>query len=439
MSDRALKSPQVGQPAEQRLLMLLIMIAAFSMFSACANHTVEPAGVWTGTITTPSNEQIAFTLDVKREGGKLVGDLVNGDERIVSTSGSVEGDLLRLRYDFYDGQLEAKIAGDSFTGTFKRQRGKEILTRNLTAVRGNPPVYDAAGAAGGSSPIKGDWVMKIGEGEKQRSWRALFSEKDGVARGTIIPVSGDWGELSGTFKNGELRLNRFDGINARVFRATLTPDGKLEGVIDLGGKAAPEKAVAERLDATNKASVASLADPNTYTRMKNPAEPFQFSFPDLEGKLVSSTDSRFKDKVVLVTITGSWCPNCHDEAPVLQDLYQRYKEDGLEVVAIGFEYTGDQARDREQLRIFSKRHGVTYPVLLAGTTEEGEAQRKLPQLLNFGAYPTTIYIGRDGLVKHIHAGFEGKATGERFTRLKAEMENSVKEMLEVQLKAMASQ
>jgi thiol-disulfide isomerase/thioredoxin len=423
----------------QRLFVFSLILIAVSFLPGCAKHAAEPVGVWTGTIRTPSNEQIAFTLDVKREGDRIVGALVNGDERVLSTSGSLEGDVLQLRYDFYDGTLNAKIEGDSFKGSFRRQRGKEILTRELIAIRANPPVFDAAGAAAGSSPIKGEWVLNVGEGDKQRAWRAVFSEKDGVARGTIIPISGDWGEIAGTLKDGELRLNRFDGINARVFRAKLTPEGKLEGIVDLGGKAAPEKVLGERLDASNKASVASLPDPNNYTRMKNPTEPFRFSFPDLDGKTVSSTDERFKDKVVVVTVTGSWCPNCHDEAPVLQDFYQRYKNDGLEVVALGFEYTGDVARDREQLNIFSKRHGVTYPVLLAGTTEEGDAQRKMPQLQNFGAYPTTIYIGRDGLVKHIHAGFEGKATGERYTRLKAEMENSIKEMLDVQLKAMATQ
>ena len=143
----------------------------------------------------------------------------------------------------------------------------------------------------------------------------------------------------------------------------------------------------------------------------------------------AATDERFRDKVIIVSITGSWCPNCYDEAPFLQELSDRYRARGLEVVALGFEYTGDVARDREQLRIFGRRLGLKYPILLAGTTDEGDLQRKLPQLENFGAYPTTIFIGRDGLVKNIHAGFEGRATGARFTRLKTEIEEMVKELL----------
>ncbi|MEK7832926.1 MAG: TlpA family protein disulfide reductase, partial [Acidobacteriota bacterium] len=98
-------------------------------------------------------------------------------------------------------------------------------------------------------------------------------------------------------------------------------------------------------------------------------------------------------------------------------------------VALAFEYSGDAVRDLEQVKIFAKRHSLKYPVLLAGSTEEGQIQRKLPQLVGFGAYPTTIFIGRDGLVKRIHAGFEGRATGERFVKLKTELEEMIKTLL----------
>ena len=115
---------------------------------------------------------------------------------------------------------------------------------------------------------------------------------------------------------------------------------------------------------------------------------------------------------------------------VLNDLYDRYHAQGLEIVGLAFEYTGEVARDREQVRKgFIVRHGVKFPMLLAGSTAEGEVEQKLPQLTGFGAFPTTIFIGRDGLVKRIHAGFEGPATGDNYTRLKAGMEELVRELL----------
>jgi thiol-disulfide isomerase/thioredoxin len=401
--------------------------------SACKKNA-DPAGVWRGIIKNNSGEDVAFTLEVKREGDKIVGSLVNGDDRTVSSGGSFEGNTLKLRYDFYDAELNAVIDGDDLIGGFTRQWRKQLLARKLRAKRENglQTDSDSANSSNSSGQISGEWVMRVGEEPKISFWRAAFKQQGLRVRGTIIPLSGDWGEMTGSFENNQLTLNRFDGINCRVFKATLTPQGALEGFVDLGLFDPKRKIVAERLTAENKSSVANLPDPKTYTRMSNAAEPFRFSFPDPDGRTISSTDDRFKNKVVVVTITGSWCPNCYDEAPVLQEFYERYRQRGLEVVALSFEYTGDAARDAKQVGIFAKRLGVTYPILYAGGVEE--AEKKLSQLVNFGAYPTTIYIGRDGLVKHIHAGFEGKATGERFTRLKSEMEALIEDLLEPQMK-----
>ena len=415
-------------------LSLCSLIIFVAVFSTCKKRA-DPVGVWRGTIRNNSGEEVAFTLEVKREGGAIVGALVNGDDRTVSTSGSFKDDALDLRFDFYDAELIAAIVGDDLAGSFTRQWRKQTLPRELRAKRvvgSNDAASTRSDSPNQSADISGEWVMRVGEEPKVSFWRAAFNQQGSRAKGTIIPVSGDWGEMTGSFENNRLTLNRFDGINCRVFKATLTPNGALEGFVDFGLFDPKRKVVAERLTVENRSSVASLPDPANYTRMKNPAEPFRFSFPDPDGRTISSTDDRFKNKVVIVTITGSWCPNCYDEAPVLQEFYDRYRDRGLEVVALSFEYTGDAARDTKQVRAFAKHLGVTYPMLYAGSYEDTE--KELSQLSNFGAYPTTIYIGRDGLVKQIHAGFEGKATGERFTRLKAEMEALIQELLEPEVR-----
>jgi thiol-disulfide isomerase/thioredoxin len=402
------------------LSLLLVVI-----FSACQQRAANPVGIWRGTIKNNSGETVAFTLEVKRDGDKLTGNLVNGDERTVSTDATFDAGKLKLRYDFYDAELTATIDGDHLQGTFDRQWGKIILKRELHATRGEA----VKTSPGTSADLSGEWLMAVGQEPKLSFWRAAFRQEGGEVSGTIIPVSGDWGAMTGRFENGELRLNRFDGINCRVFRAKLTPEGKLEGIVDFGLTDPIRNVVAERITESNKAIVANLPDPMNHTRMSNPAEALRFSFPDLNGKLISNTDELFKNKVVAVSITGSWCPNCHEEAPFLQEMFDRYGKEGFQPVALAFEYSGEAARDLEQVKIFAKRHSLKYPVLLAGSTEDGQIQQKLPQLVGFGAYPTTIFIGRDGMVKRIHAGFEGRATGERFTKLKSELENLIKELL----------
>jgi thiol-disulfide isomerase/thioredoxin len=142
---------------------------------------------------------------------------------------------------------------------------------------------------------------------------------------------------------------------------------------------------------------------------------------------VSSTDQQFQGKVVLITIGGTWCPNCRDEAPFLVDLYKQYHARGLEIISLSFEASGDPAEDKPPVETFIKEFAIPYPVLLAGAI--GEVPDKLPQLVRFGAYPTTIFLGRDGRVRAIHAGFASSATGEASAELARETKSSIEHLL----------
>jgi peroxiredoxin len=219
-------------------------------------------------------------------------------------------------------------------------------------------------------------------------------------------------------------LSHFDGIRATLMEISIEADGSLSGSIN--GRI---RFTAVKADKAAAAGIPQPPDPSRFTSVKDPAAPFAFRFQDLNGNWVANTDERFHNKVVLVTLTGSWCPNCHDEAPVLADLYRRFHGKGLEVVALGFEYTGEVERDREQLRAFSRRHDLPYTILLAGTTEEGEVERKLPQIKSFGAFPTTFFLGRDGRVRAVHAGFAGPANPEEHKRLVGETQELVERLL----------
>jgi len=147
----------------------------------------------------------------------------------------------------------------------------------------------------------------------------------------------------------------------------------------------------------------------------------------VEGKMVSDKDPRFQGKVVLLAIGGSWCPNCHDEAPFLVELYKEFHARGLEIVGLFFEADPEPAKARPRVQTFIRRYGIQYPMLLAGTPDE--LNQKLPQIVNFGAYPTTIYLGRDGRVRSVHAGFASAATGQEHVRLETEVRELVERLL----------
>jgi thiol-disulfide isomerase/thioredoxin len=395
------------------------MILAIFCLVACQKAPDPIVGLWQAELENGEAPLIGFVLDVTREGDVVRGALVNGPDREEATSGSFDGKTLTLKFDFYDAELTAELADGKLQGAFSRQRGKSVTARKFSASR-NLPTY--APTTQGPD-LSGDWILKVGEGVEQRIWSATLRQEGEKLGGTVIPISGDWGNLTGYVKDGKLYLSRFDGIRGLLWTADVASDGTLVGKFG-----AERKVVAERLDKA-VAQGAKPQDPGAYTSVKDPAEPFRFEGLDLNQQKVASTDSRFAGKVVLVTITGTWCPNCHDEAPVLVDLYRKYKDQGLEIVSLAYEYTGNVERDLELLRIYAKRHSIDFPLLLAGTTEPGEIARTLPQLVNFGAYPTTIYVNREGKVDYIHAGFESKVTGERHTKLVAEIEHRVQQLL----------
>ncbi len=401
------------------------VLVSLALLSPCARApAVSPTGDWDAFVVTPSGQRVDFRLRVERQGDSIKGVLLNGGDRSESSSGSFDGRSLHLRFDYYDAELVARFDNQSLEGSFSRQWRRETLTRVFSARRGSSA--RGHGTSADFSRMKGNWVMRVGEGAAMRASELALTESDGQPRGTVLTVSGDWGAFTGRLENGELILTRFDGINARVIKGRWK-DGRLTGTIDLGTRAKPSPFVAE--PATTK-NLKDLTDPSSEPRVRNRSEPFRFSFADLDGALIASTDVRFRDKVVIVAITGSWCPNCHDEAPFLEELYRRYRGQGLEIVGLAFEYTGDSRRDAEQVRAFVRRHGISFPILLAGTTDDDDVERKLPQLENFSGYPTTIFVGRDGLVKRIHTGFDGQATGERSSKLKAEIEELVKSLLD---------
>ena len=164
----------------------------------------------------------------------------------------------------------------------------------------------------------------------------------------------------------------------------------------------------------------------THTTVRDPNEVFAFSFPDTTGKIQSNDDARYKGKVVLAVVTGTWCPNCHDEAQYLVQLYAKYHEKGLEIVALDFEEP-DQQQSLKRVNAFIKQYGVPYPYLIAGAPDD--MWDKIPQAVNLNTWPATLFIGRDGRVKATHSGFASSASGVYNTQLKEEFTSTIERLL----------
>jgi thiol-disulfide isomerase/thioredoxin len=398
----------------------LMATLAVSAATAASQGTIGLAGHYRAVLTSPGGD-LPFRLTFVN-GPSPTASVENGPESVPFSTVVVEGDAITLRFDAYDSEIVARIdpSGRSLHGTWTKQAGRERPSMPFTATRTEGPPAPRFGPRTGPKgdasllDVTGAWDVVFKDQDGESAARGEFEQKGTALLGTFLTPTGDYRYLEGDYGDGVLRLSCFDGGHAFLFVARAQADGSLAG--DFWSRTASH-ATWRATRAKDRKS--AMPDAFGITSLKNPSGRLRFSFPDLDGRLVSLQDARFHGKVVLVDVFGSWCPNCNDQAPVLGDLYRKYHDRGLEIVGLAYEMTGDRARDAVYVRKYAERHHVVYPLLLAGTSDKSEASETLPDLSGVLAFPTLVFVARDGTVKAIHTGFEGPGTGAHFADLKA--------------------
>ncbi len=379
--------------------------AALLLFAA--SLFAQSPKLWDATVNV-NGLLVPFQMEIDGPRGAFQ----NGAERYESTKGTNDGQRLDLEFAYYGARLTAAWQDGQWQGQYIR--GKR--TYPFTAAPAKPVSTTASAPA-----INGVWEIEAESAKGEKAWRLVVEQEGAATRASILRIDGDTGELRGSWQNGQFLLSHFSGMRPAVLRITPGENNTLE--LNLNEK---NRYIARRPEAARAAGLTAPLEAQKFTTMKNPNEPLRFSAPDLNGKLVTESDTRFQGKVVLVNIMGSWCPNCHDEVPFLVELYQRFRHQGLEIVALDFE-EADELENPERLKAFLKRHGVEYTVLLAGETST--AREKLQQAENWNSWPTTFFVGRDGLVKGAHAGFPGKASGVLYDQARREFTAMVEKLL----------
>lgn len=359
----------------------------------------EPSGRWTGTISYDSL-RIDFPLEWAVESGRRLVRLYNGDLPVTSTAVHRQGDSVVVEFAHLATRFEGVLEGGAFRGRYGNER------RGYHPVEA-APTLEAARFAAGAPRIDGEWYLPVETAKGERAWRFVVRQDGSQLSATILRVDGDAGALTGGWTGSRFVLSHFAGTRPARLEIDPQSDGTLRLTLH-APRGAPRSFEAIRPELARARGLPEPADVATHTRVRDPKEPFTFAFPDLDGRLVTERDARFVGKVIVVNVTGSWCPNCHDEAPFLADLYRRYRDRGLEVVALDFE-EAEELEDLSRLRAFVARYGIEYPYLVAG--EPGEVAAKLPQAVNLNTWPATFFINREGRVHAVRSGFAAKASG----------------------------
>jgi peroxiredoxin len=413
-----------------RNLKLLAAALCLGALAACTPSAADWNGQYRASLQVPGGE-IPFGLEISQEGGAPVAWLINGAERIKVSEVRIAGNTIEMRMPGFENRITATRSGTALRGElfFVKAKGKNQRIP-FTALRDQPVRFFPAAAgttvtsAAQPANVTGRWAVTFTD-QDGVVYDAVgeFTQTGDVVSGTFLTPTSDYRYLNGEVRDGTLYLGTFNGGRAFLFRAALGADGASMQGDYWSGLAWHESFVAHRDEN------ATLGNATAATTLRTPTQPFTFSFPDLDGRAVSLQDARFAGKVVIVALGGSWCPNCHDEAAFLAPFYTQHHGEGLEVIGLMFEDLETAPEARAAVQRFRDRYAIGYPLLLAGLSDKADAAKRLPQLNGVFAFPTTLFIDRKGVVRHIHTGFSGPATGRHYTELTQDFDARIRALL----------
>lgn len=378
-----------------------------------------PTGIWRGVLTTQGGE-LPFNFESAYAGGKLYFEIINGEERIRVDEVAIADDSIIIKMPVFDSEFRLKYGPKEMTGNWINHARK---TNNVF------PFRAYFGVAYRFTPeklkpvanISGRWEVDFSKNTEDSSKAVgIFTQSDNLVTGTFLTTSGDYRYLEGTVQGNHLLLSCFDGSHAFLFDATIDPAGVLQGMF-YSGNHWMEPWVAKRNNTFE------LPDASTLIHLKPGYDKLAFTFPDLNGQPVSLSDARFSNKVVIVQIMGSWCPNCMDEVAYFAPLYDRYHDRGLEIIGLAYEKAAGE-RAVQNVERLMQRFNVHYTILLAGAPGP-DAINTLPMLTGMFAYPTTFFIDRQGNLRKSYSGINGPATGNEYEKWKDDTNAMVEKLL----------
>ncbi|MBT2557138.1 TlpA family protein disulfide reductase [Hymenobacter sp. ISL-91] len=399
--------------------------------TTATNAAASPltAGTWRGVLSA-QGQQIPFLFDVATAGGQPTVTLRNGEERLKLDEITTAGDSTTIRLGVFDAALVVRPAGEGkLAGTWVKYDASKPYRVPFTAELGAQPLFPVMADQKVTS-FDGTWKVSFKD-DTGKTYPAVgvFEQTPTGVTGTFLTSTGDYRYLSGQADGNTLMLSTFDGSHGFLFTGkqpgSTTPDSatRIEGDF-YSGLTGHETWTAV------KDPNAQLPDANALTGMKPGQKKLDFRFPSIyEGGSISPSDPKYRGKVLVVQLLGSWCPNCMDETNFLAPWYEKNKQRGVEIIGLGYERTPDQAVAARKLLKMKERLNVGYDLAVAGEADKDMAGKSLPQIQKVLAFPTTIFIDKKGEVRKIHTGFSGPGTGQYYAQQNAEFNKTIDQLL----------
>lgn len=394
---------------------ILFIAAVFFSFQSKAGDGLQN-GYYKVSIHRTDGHNIVFNFEAKDSAGKQVLYVINGSERLLVDSVETSGDSVFIVMPFFESSFRATILGNgNLDGQWIKKYGKITQKLPFTAEYNVKKRFKTS--AEPVANISGRWAADfVSKNNDTSHLVGEFKQTGAHLTGTFLDPTGDYRFLEGAVSGDSLWLSAFDGAHAFLFTGKILNDQRIsEGKFFSGATSVQNWTAVKNEEAAVESGFGD-------TKVKPGSRKLSFTFKSSDdGQPVSLADDRYKNKVVVIQLMGSWCPNCMDETKFLSAFYNQHPED-VEIIGLAYERTTDFTESQKELLPFKKKFAVSYPILITGVTvsDSLRAEKTLPQLTQINAFPTTIFVDKKGNIRKIHSGFSGPATGEHFTEYKKE-------------------
>ncbi len=401
-----------------KFIFLSFFFISTSLFSQNELFKIK-SGDWTANLSLNEDDKVPFKFSAEKKKNSYQFSIYNAEEKIVLKDVEFTNDSVSATFSEYNSKLIFKITPNELIGSWVNMSKKNARIP-FNATYGYTSRFEKKST---EKPLKvdGKWKVFFNPNSKTEFIAmGFFHQKDETVTGTFLTETGDFRFLEGNQFGKELMLSCFDGSHAYLFKATIENDsifGRfLSGITYEGtwkGK---------------KDDAFELSDPYSLTKVTNHL-PIQFAAKQLDGTNFIFPNENYFNKVTIIQIMGTWCPNCLDETRFYKELYEKYHDKGLEIIAIGFEAGENFDLNAAKLEKFKAKNGVDFTFLLGGTSTKKAASDLFPMVDGIKSFPTSFYIGKDGTIQKIYTGFNGPGTGIYYEKYVEEMYKVIEGML----------
>lgn len=402
----------------KNIIFLFIPLLLFS----CSSKTTKKElahGNWLFELKVDKgNPELTIPVNVEVvNAGQLI--IKNADERIKVKEITYKEDSVFIKMPVFGSEFKGKLSSNFISGEYFNYNKTKLSPIPFVAKLNVNDRFKIEEKP--SVDFSGNWQANFGSAENPSPAIGIFEQNGNIVTGTFQTEIGDYRYLQGVVNGNIMQLSCFDGAHAFLFTATQN-DGKLDGMF-YSSDTWKQNWVAEKTDNPK------LGDMKLLTFLKPGYDKLAFSFPNNKGEMVSLEDERYKNKVVIAQIFGTWCPNCMDETRYLVELHKKFNSKGLEIIGLDFETKTDFDYFKTRIERFRKDLNVPYELVLAGPANKKLAVEALPMLNKVISYPTAIFIDKKGNVREIHTGFSGPGTGEDYEHYMKETEEFIESLL----------